>query len=307
MDSKAIRTYLTLAETLSYQETSRRLNYAPSTLTAHIHALETELGAKLFIKAGRQIEMTAEGMCFREHAQRLLADIDDAKQSVLRQNGSLHMCVGGCELMASYALGPLVSAFLSKYPNIHMSIQFSSNLRTPKMILMDEVDIGFHYTLERRNPPQLDGMFLYREPTCVLAAASHPLARREHLRYADLAHERFTCPHADCYCTTETLQSMRQQGLDAGEASYLGMMPMVLEQVRTTRQLFACPYGASLQICADGSIRRLLLDEEENWLWAGIFYKPTKHLSTAAATLIGFAQRFAQQRILQDPRHFMIK
>ena len=43
MDTKAVKTFVVLSETLNYQQAAQRLSYAPSTLTGHIHALEQEL------------------------------------------------------------------------------------------------------------------------------------------------------------------------------------------------------------------------------------------------------------------------
>ena len=54
MDTKAVKTFVVLSETLNYQQAAQRLSYAPSTLTGHIHTLEQELGVKLFTKVGRQ-------------------------------------------------------------------------------------------------------------------------------------------------------------------------------------------------------------------------------------------------------------
>ena len=43
MDTKAVKTFVVLSETLNYQQAAQRLSYAPSTLTGHIRALEQEL------------------------------------------------------------------------------------------------------------------------------------------------------------------------------------------------------------------------------------------------------------------------
>lgn len=42
MDTKHLKTFITMAQTLNYQETSKILSYAPSTLSKHIESLEKE-------------------------------------------------------------------------------------------------------------------------------------------------------------------------------------------------------------------------------------------------------------------------
>ena len=106
MDTKAVKTFVVLSETLNYQQAAQRLSYAPSTLTGHIRALEEELGVKLFTKVGRQLELTEEGQGFRESAHRLLMDYDLALRSVVRTDEELTLGIAGCELIATYAFGP---------------------------------------------------------------------------------------------------------------------------------------------------------------------------------------------------------
>ena len=122
MDTKAVKTFVVLSETLNYQQAAQRLSYAPSTLTGHIHTLEQELGVKLFTKVGRQLELTEEGRGFQESAQRLLMDYDLALRSVVRTDEELTLGIAGCELIATYAFSPFFDSFLRRCPHIQLSI-----------------------------------------------------------------------------------------------------------------------------------------------------------------------------------------
>ena len=47
MDTKQLKTFISLTKTLNYQKTGEQLNYAPSTLYGQIQSLEKELGTIL--------------------------------------------------------------------------------------------------------------------------------------------------------------------------------------------------------------------------------------------------------------------
>lgn len=54
-----LKTFVALAEAGNVTRTAERLDYAPSSVTGHVHALETELGLTLLERNGRGIAFTA--------------------------------------------------------------------------------------------------------------------------------------------------------------------------------------------------------------------------------------------------------
>ena len=48
MDTKELKTFLALCDTLNYQKAAEKLCYAPSTLNKHVQVLEHELGDGVF-------------------------------------------------------------------------------------------------------------------------------------------------------------------------------------------------------------------------------------------------------------------
>ena len=61
MDLKQLATFRHLARSLSFSRTADELNYAQSTVSAQIHALEKELGVPLFDRLGKRVILTPVG------------------------------------------------------------------------------------------------------------------------------------------------------------------------------------------------------------------------------------------------------
>lgn len=71
-----------LAEHLNYAKSAELLHISQSNLSYAITALERELGAKLFEKIGRHIELTVHGALFLECANRTIIELESGIQSL---------------------------------------------------------------------------------------------------------------------------------------------------------------------------------------------------------------------------------
>jgi DNA-binding transcriptional LysR family regulator len=61
MEFRNIKTFYAVAVNSSFQRASKTLNYAQSTVSAQIQALEEDLGVRLFDRLGRRIMLTEAG------------------------------------------------------------------------------------------------------------------------------------------------------------------------------------------------------------------------------------------------------
>ncbi|MBC2582294.1 LysR family transcriptional regulator [Clostridium sp. DJ247] len=61
MEFKHLKSFVVVAETLSFSRTAEILNFAQSSISDQIRFLENELGCKLFERLGKNIYLTKEG------------------------------------------------------------------------------------------------------------------------------------------------------------------------------------------------------------------------------------------------------
>lgn len=124
MDTKSLRVFLHLSETLHFGRTSDALHMSSSTLSRHIKQLEEELGYDLFRRDNRSVTLTAEGIKFQTYAKESLAAWEVFKQSLYTDNqqlaGELSLY---CSVTASYSfLYSILSKFRGRYPQIEIKI-----------------------------------------------------------------------------------------------------------------------------------------------------------------------------------------
>ena len=79
---RILRTFISVAEHVSFAEAARRLHMSPTTVSRAIAALEAELGIQLFRRTTRSVRLTDEGAEFLRRCQTGIADIDMAFDAV---------------------------------------------------------------------------------------------------------------------------------------------------------------------------------------------------------------------------------
>ncbi|MDN4576183.1 LysR family transcriptional regulator [Pandoraea cepalis] len=167
-----------------FSAAARALHMTPSAVSKLIARLEARLGARLFNRSTRRLQLTPEGTAFHERAMRVLADIEAAEREaaagavprgLLRVNSSVPI--------GSHYLLPVIPAFLAQYPEIRLDLTLTD---TVVDLLEQRADVAV------RAGPLRDSRLVARqlgESRMHVVAAPDYLARNGPLRTpADLIH-----------------------------------------------------------------------------------------------------------------------
>lgn len=124
----------------SFARAAESLDLPKATLTRLIQNLETHLGVKLLHRTTRRISVTSEGAAYYERCVRILADVDEAEQSLTHQNqtprGTLKVdTVGG---LARLMLVPHLHDFFARYPDLKVELTINGK---PIDLLKEGVDV----------------------------------------------------------------------------------------------------------------------------------------------------------------------
>ncbi len=137
MDSVAgMRILVRVVDSGNFSAAARRLGVAPSSVSRQINELEEDLGARLFARTTRKLNLTEAGRLYYERATSIINDVDEAKLALSQlgsPSGILRITVPsgiGRELVAS-----AVPAFLNRYPAIKIVLSMTDQM-------LDIVDAG---------------------------------------------------------------------------------------------------------------------------------------------------------------------
>jgi DNA-binding transcriptional LysR family regulator len=196
MDPRTLATFRSAARTLSFTRTAAELNYAQSSITAQMKALEEHLGAALFRRLGNRLELTEPGRRFLGYAERLLALMDEAREAA-RGSADGPVRFTAAETLCTYRLPPVLNAFAARHPGIQLQF-VPLPVREFKRQLLDG-SLGAAFVLEEPfRHPGLEVRLLRPEPVGIYAGPGHRLAGAKAVLAADLVGEQCLLTDAGC-------------------------------------------------------------------------------------------------------------
>jgi DNA-binding transcriptional LysR family regulator len=178
MDVHHLRSLLALAETGNLTRAAERLNYAPSSVSAHLRSIETELGIELTERAGRGIVLTQAARDFIPHARTIVNAVSAAMTNLQATRRSV-LTISAVQSISAYGL-PAIAAELAGL-GIPLSLRTVTGcVENVRGVVEGEHDIGL--TLQEgssleRFYERVSYEVLSDVPIVVAVAQSHPLAR----------------------------------------------------------------------------------------------------------------------------------
>lgn len=125
LELRQLRYFVTVAEELHFGRAAARLHMTQPPLSQTIMALEELLGAPLFVRTRREVQLTPAGGALLPEARRLLAQALDLPALVRRaaqgEAGRLSLAFVSS---ADYSvLPPLLRAYQTAYPQVQIALQ----------------------------------------------------------------------------------------------------------------------------------------------------------------------------------------
>jgi DNA-binding transcriptional LysR family regulator len=136
-----MRVFVTVADLRGFAPAARKLRLSPSAVTRLIAALEQHLGARLLQRTTRQVALTDVGTRYLERARRILADVEDADGFAReeRNRPSGRLVVSAPVGFGRLHVGPVMSAYLARYPEVACELRLSDHLIN---LVEDAVDLA---------------------------------------------------------------------------------------------------------------------------------------------------------------------
>lgn len=189
MDIRRLECFLAVADHLHFGRAAEALSLAQSTVSQAVRGLEHELGAPLFERHTRRVELTLVGRTFLPEAraayEALRAAYERAQALAREQTGDL---VVGCPPeLGQMLVSRVVPALRRHSPTALLTFRHLPTLRQMEMLRMRRLHAGLCWT------PELDGGFASVVVECgrlvAVLPTGHPLAGESTVALAAVADE----------------------------------------------------------------------------------------------------------------------
>ncbi|MFA5058001.1 MAG: LysR family transcriptional regulator [Opitutaceae bacterium] len=176
-----------VARQLHFRKAAEALSVAQPALSRQVAQLEQALGAPLFLRSRRRVELTAAGRALAERVEPILRTLAGVSGEVraMAQGQVGHVRIAFTGLAMATVLPGILREFHRRYPGIRVELNESPTSAQLAALQAGELACGFFHP----DAPTagLHTRLLLREKNGVLLPADHALAARPTLRLRDLA------------------------------------------------------------------------------------------------------------------------
>ncbi len=176
-------------ENLNVSNAAETLHTSQPGISKQIRLLEQELGVDIFIRHGKRVvEITQPGKTIIAIAEKVLKEADNLKQAsrefVAETAGSLS--VATTHTQARYALPGVIKKFMTRYPDVRLSIKQGSPTQISQSVVDGEADLVIA-TEAIDEFEDLVTLPCYQWNRCIIVPPDHALLKNDRLRLEDVA------------------------------------------------------------------------------------------------------------------------
>jgi len=191
MEIRQLRAFVAIAELGTFTAAAQRVHVTQAAISMQIRQLETELGAKLFVRAPRRVMLTEAGEKLLLRARQILCDhdaaIDELAELAGAERGRLR--IGSASAMVTTDVLPkLLKELRKQHANADVSVGSGTSEALVQQILGGELDVAFvSLPVEARN---IQTERLSQDQLVAVASPRHRLAKEKTISAYTLAGEK---------------------------------------------------------------------------------------------------------------------
>ena len=182
---------LAVADLRHFSRAAERCHLSQSAFSTRIAQIEQLLGARLFDRTTRAVELTQEGALFIESARRLVGDfselVEDFRSHTSKRKG--RVAIAALPSIASAWLPAVFAGFHARHPGITLTLH--DVVSDACIARLREGAVDFAVASHPADGEDMEAQQLAEDNFYLVCPRGHPLASKVGLKPRDLAHHPF--------------------------------------------------------------------------------------------------------------------
>jgi DNA-binding transcriptional LysR family regulator len=288
-----LKIFIKVVQKKSFSAAASALNMSQSAVSKHVARLEHGLGVQLLHRTTHQLSLTEAGVDFFERANRIVVELDEARQSAANLNAGVK---GTLRIHSTFGVGqnfiaPAIARFMEDYKDI--SIQLVVAPGDTINVIEQDIDVTIRLSTERdplRNQTSLAHEVLGSMRYLICGAPSYfkragrPKAPRElechnclvHSLQPGANHWRFEDPDGDDYVVRVSGNYSSNSGGALYEAVKRGIgLARILEH-------------AAREPIAHGEFEAIFTDRTRSTYFLTAYFPRSSRIPMKTKTFLGF-------------------
>lgn len=181
-----VRAFMTIADLGSFSQAAEHLAVSQSALTRRIHKIEEQIGARLFDRSTRRVDLTAVGREFRPLAGRMIGEFERSLghiEDVIQKRRGI-VTIASLMTVAFGVLPLVAKRFRVSYPGVRVRVLDATGPEIAERVRSGEAEFG----IDMEGEPDTDLAFdpLAVEQYVLACPPDHPLAGHGPLPWSEI-------------------------------------------------------------------------------------------------------------------------
>jgi DNA-binding transcriptional LysR family regulator len=250
--------FLEVARLSSVSRAAAALHVTQPTLTARLHALERDLGARLFVRTRQGMRLTEAGRAFLPFAERGVRALQDGRRALTDagRGSAGQLMVAAAPAVSTYLLPAVLARFVDEHPQVDVAVRTGHSEDVLRMVLRDEVQVGLGRALQH---PDVELRPFHVEELVLVVAPDHPFARQPSVALPELRSEQLIMFDRTSSYYEITQAAFLTEGVAVHGLMELDNIEAAKKMVERSLGVSLLPRSAILGEVAAGSLRQVML------------------------------------------------
>ena len=233
-----IEGFLEVARFGSVSRAAEALYVTQPTLTARLHALERELGERLFVRGRQGMRLTDAGRAFLPYAERAVRALRDGRRAIDEVGSAAagQLLLAAAPAVSTYILPSVLERFVSDHPRVEVVVRTGHSEDVLQMVLRDEVQAGLGRALQH---PEVALQPFHEEELVLVVAPDHPFAHGDSVSIAEVGTEQLIL-----FDRTSSYYEITQAAFLAAGVALRGLME--LDNIEAAKKMVERGLGVAL-------------------------------------------------------------
>ena len=294
--NRELEYFLAICEARNLARAAEALGISQPALTRSLQRLEAHVGAQLFVRAPRGVELTPIGAAMQARVDKARVTLDDAAREVaqLAAGKAGKVRVGAGHVVARLVSQSLLPRFIVERPAAQVQLHVGFNAELFGLLESGNLDFAVCGLLE--TPPHLHFRELLVTDLVVIVRNGHPLTKLKRPTIRDLGAFRSAAPSTGVPARQVVEQVLMKFGLgDRPHAIETNSWEAILEAVATTDLFSLAPRDEAMRHGWTTRLVALSIPELDIRPRTGVLMRADAYVSPLAARAIelielGFAE-----------------
>jgi DNA-binding transcriptional LysR family regulator len=150
-DFRKIEAFCRVYEQGSFSKAGEALFLSQPTISAHVRALENDMGVRLLERLGRTVLPSPAGVILYKHSIRAFGELEAARNEISGLLGEVagEVVLGASTIPAGFILPDVVTSFIRQYPKSSLNLTVKDSSAVIRSVLNCEVMLGVAGSVEK--------------------------------------------------------------------------------------------------------------------------------------------------------------